>query len=289
MNKTQLRPTANVVISKSTAKDFIQNVQPSLENLIAKFYEISPTSSEYTGYTANIGLGDFFNQFMCQTCEPTAMLGFISPQNGKTPHHFTTKNSSNSSSPSGGGGQSSENDLGNSEIMGTAVFKYDKLVGELSSEETLYHLLLRNDIESCHISIPHFDEHQQYLDLYVYHKSKPKIKVEFINGTPFIHVDLNLETKILSLDDTLVNMSEKTLQKVSLLANQYIQTQIERFLYRTSTEFQSDIVGFGKYALSHFSTTQEFESYQWTENYKNSFFDVTVSTNVQSAFLLSGK
>lgn len=76
MNKTQIRPSCNVIISKSTAKDFIKNIQPSLENLIAKFYEISPTSSEYTGYTANIKLGDFFNQFTCQTCEPTAMLRF---------------------------------------------------------------------------------------------------------------------------------------------------------------------------------------------------------------------
>lgn len=73
-NKVQVRPDANIIVSKCKAKDFIQNTQPTLENLVAKYYEIAPLSSEYTGYTANIMLRDFFNQFSCLTCEPVAML-----------------------------------------------------------------------------------------------------------------------------------------------------------------------------------------------------------------------
>ncbi len=74
MNKVQLRPDANIIISKCLAKDFIQNTQPNLENLIAKYYEIVPISSEYTGYTANTTIGDFFNRFVCTTYEPCAIL-----------------------------------------------------------------------------------------------------------------------------------------------------------------------------------------------------------------------
>lgn len=74
MNKVQIRPDANIIISKCLAKDFIQSAQPKLENLVAKYYEIAPISSEYTGYTANTKIGDFFNQFTCTTCQPTAIL-----------------------------------------------------------------------------------------------------------------------------------------------------------------------------------------------------------------------
>lgn len=74
MNKVQIRPDTNIIISKCQAKDFIQKNQPNLENLVAKYYEIAPISSEYTGYTANTTLGDFFNQFTCNTCQPTAIL-----------------------------------------------------------------------------------------------------------------------------------------------------------------------------------------------------------------------
>lgn len=292
MNETQIRPSCNVIISKSTSKDFIKNVQPSLENLIAKFYEITPTSSKYTGYTANIQLGDFFNQYACQTCEPTAMLGFVDTKDGKSPNNFTTENSSSSSGSSGSSSQSGGQASGtnkNSEIMGLAVFKSDTLVGELSAEETLYHLLIQDELESCYISIPRAEVGKNPIDLYIYNKKKPKIKVDIVNGTPFIHLDIKLEAKMLSLDGSYSDISEEKLKEYSTSANQYIKNKIEQYLYRTSTEFQSDINGFGKYARYHFSTMEDFQNYHWIDNYKNSFFDVNVNTNVQSAFLLSGK
>ena len=74
MNKVQLRPDTNVIISISQAEEYIKSVKPSLENLVAKFYETLPRSSEYTGYTANIQLGDFFRTLTCTTCEPVAIL-----------------------------------------------------------------------------------------------------------------------------------------------------------------------------------------------------------------------
>lgn len=289
MNKTQIRPSCNVIISKSTSKDFIKNIQPSLENLIAKFYEITPSSSKYTGYTANIQLGDLFNRYACHTCEPTAMLGFVNTKGGKSPNNFTTENSSSSSGSSSQDGEQSSGNTGNSEIMGLAVFKSDKLVGELSSEETLYHLLIQNEIESCYISISRAEVEKNPIDLYVYNKKKPKIKVDIVNGTPFIHLDIKLEAKLLSLDGASSNISEEKLKEYSTSANQYIKNKIEQYLYRTSAEFQSDINGFGKYARYHFSTMEDFKNYHWIENYKNAFFDVNVNTNVQSAFLLSGK
>lgn len=77
MNKVQIRPDNQVIISTSTAKEYIESVSPTLENLVAKFYEVLPRSSEYTGYTINAKLGEFFNQLVCKTCEPTATLGSI--------------------------------------------------------------------------------------------------------------------------------------------------------------------------------------------------------------------
>lgn len=74
MNKVQIRPDTNIIVSKCPAKDFIQNTKPSLENLIAKYYEIAPVSSEYTGYTDNVTLGEFFRALNSQVAEPTAML-----------------------------------------------------------------------------------------------------------------------------------------------------------------------------------------------------------------------
>lgn len=74
VNKVQVRPDSNIIISTCSAEEYIKGVSPSLENLVAKFYEILPRSSEYTGFTANLQLGEFFNQIVCNTCEPIAIL-----------------------------------------------------------------------------------------------------------------------------------------------------------------------------------------------------------------------
>lgn len=74
MNKVQVRPDSNIIISTSTAEEYIKSVKPTLENLVAKFYEILPRSSEYTGFTADIKLGDFFNKLESESEEAVAIL-----------------------------------------------------------------------------------------------------------------------------------------------------------------------------------------------------------------------
>jgi len=162
------------------------------------------------------------------------------------------------------------------------------LVGELTAKETLCYLLIRNKIESCNISIPISEENNESVDLYIYNKSSPKIKVHIINGSPFIKLNLNLEAKILSFDSDYNSSLEEKLSEISLSANKYIESTIAEYLYRTSVNLNADINGFGQYALPLFLTREEFDNYKWLENYKDSTFDVTVSTNVTSAFLLGG-
>ena len=63
-------------------------------------------------------------------------------------------------------------------------------------------------------------------------------------------------------------------------AEHYLKYTVTNFLYKTSKELQSDIVGFGKYALSNYLTWEEWENSNWNENYKNSFFNVNVNVSV---------
>ena len=75
MNDTQIRPSAYIVISKCDAKFYIENSKPILENLITKYYDVFPSSSNYTSFTSNSTIGDFFNNLESQTINPTAILG----------------------------------------------------------------------------------------------------------------------------------------------------------------------------------------------------------------------
>ncbi len=285
MNKIEIRPDANVVVSKCDAKDFIENSKPILENLVTKYYEKVPISSQYTGYTANIKLGDFFNRLKCNACESVAILGGI---NTGTSNSFnnsldTFKQSSDKSSDS-----DSEKPEIRSETFGLAVFKNDKLVGELKPLETLSYLIIRNEFKNSTITVPSGSNSDEIIDLYLYQQSDSKVTADIINGSPYFKINVSLNARILSIGDTTSNLTQEKLDSISDSISSYLKETILNYLYKTSKEFGSDITGFGKHILSKFLTQEDFTNYNWSENYKNSFFDVTVNTHVKSEFLLIG-
>lgn len=171
------------------------------------------------------------------------------------------------------------------EGFGTAVFFDDKLVGELSGFETICHLMVMNKFESCTASIPYlYDENHSYIDLRLFKKRNPKIKVEIVNGSPYIFVEIFLQGYGLSLDSDTDYSSEEELKKIDNSAEYYLEAKIKEYLYKTSLDFNSDIDGFGKKAISKYLTIDEWHDSNWLDNYKNSFFEVKVHVNVKSGY-----
>ena len=77
VNNVQIRPTTNIIVSKTDAKSYIENSTTNLEILPTKYYEVFPNASKYTVYSTNSTLGDFFNSLKSNTIEPSAILGGI--------------------------------------------------------------------------------------------------------------------------------------------------------------------------------------------------------------------
>ena len=276
MNDIQVRPSANIVISKCDAKYYIEMSEPNLENIITNYYQIFPNSSEYTGYTADATIGNFFNNLMCNACEAYAILGGIS---SKSNYDGSTDDSIISNHTPVTGTKLSEN-------IGLAVFKNDILVGELNSMETVCFLNLTNSSNAFLISIPNSDKTESYVDLYLIPDKKTKITVNIVNGTPYIKIRCKFKAKVYSMSDNTNYLSKEVLDNLSISCDKYLENQLYSYLYKTSVEFNSDINSFGKYSFYRFSTTKEFENFNWLGNYKNSVFDVNVETIIDSGNLL---
>ena len=82
-------------------------------------------------------------------------------------------------------------------------------------------------------------------------------------------------------------LNQDVLDSISTTCNNYLEDQFTNFLYKTSTTFNSDINGFGVYALSQFRTSSEYDNYNWLAHYKNSTFDVDINTGMESGGLLT--
>lgn len=282
INDTQVRPSANIVVSKCNAKFYMEQTSPELENLISKYYEIFTNSSKYTGFKPDATIGDFFNAIICKTCEPVAILGGIStekPENQGNNHIQENYNVKSNQTPIEG-----EN---GSENIGIAAFKDDKLVGELCALETTTYLAIRNEIDRFLISVPDPDDVNSYTDIYLTPESPPRIDIDTSTSSPYIKLQAKFSGRIYSMSNNSQYLESQTLDNLSQTCNKYLESVFSDYLYKTSKEFKSDINGFGKYALGNFFTTQDYDNYKWCDNYHNAFFDVKIDTSIKSSMLIT--
>lgn len=282
MNDVQIRPSANIVVSKCDASYYIDNSKPVFEPLLTKYYEIFPNSSSYTGYTVNASLGDFFNGLVAPSMQPYAILGGINNQNTQTDTTIDAqKDSSIKANESPLTGEKS------SKNTGVAVFNGGKLVGELNALESLSLLNIVNKISGFFVSIPDPEKENSYLDLYLSPSQKTSISANIINGSPYVKVNCKFSGKVHSMNENSKYLNSDLLQQISDSCNSYLESVFSNYLYKTSLDLKSDINGIGRKALMRFFTIKDFNDYNWNENYKNAFFDVNVDTNITSGNLLT--
>ncbi|MCI8273383.1 MAG: hypothetical protein HFJ55_04805 [Clostridia bacterium] len=111
MNDEQIRPSTNIVISRCSAYDYLDNVKPNLEKLTTKYYDTFETTSKFTGYISNISIGDFYNRLCSKTCDSIAILGGL---NYSARQDDSGDDSSKSSDSQSGSGSSSDDSSGGS-------------------------------------------------------------------------------------------------------------------------------------------------------------------------------
>lgn len=280
-NQVEIRPDSNIIISKSTAKEYIENSKPELENLVAKYYELNLFSQEYVGFTENISISNFFNKLNTTSIEPTAILG-----NGNKLNLPSSDNSKDELDIVAGELPITEYKR-ESENLGIAVFKDDKMVGELTAIETMLHLILTDNFESGIITLNHPLKENSTIDIALYSHKKTNIDAKLINGSPFATIEVFLNSRLLSVDKNSGDFDSDEIKELESLINSYLENAILNYLYKTSKEFESDIDGIGQSLLTKFKNSKEWNNYNWPQNYKNTFFKVHVNTNIKSSFLLS--
>lgn len=283
MNKVEVRPDCNVLVSRCNAEYFLKNSKPVLEKLSARYYEIAPTSSEYTGFTQSITLSEFFSDYTDTFQNCYAILGGI---NSSDTHDASSNEPSIEKDSSNKANETLIQGKSNIENMGLAVFKGDKLVGELTALETICHHMISSSLNSCIINIPSPFEDNKIISLRVRLVKNSKNKAKLVNGSAYITCNIFLEARILTMNENSKYLNNDELECLEKALNSYLTDKIYAYLYKVSKELNSDIDGFGKYLVQNFQTSQEWENFNWLENFKNSFFNVTVDTTIKSGYIL---
>lgn len=281
INDVQFRSDSNIIISKCDAKTYLEYSTPVLDKVSARYYEIAPTSSEYTGYTESITCNEFLSAMTYTSAEPVAVLGSInSSETQKLPSESSNHDSYYTA------GQTPISGEAGVENMGLAVFKDDKFVGELNGLESICHLIISNKLKNAQIRIPSPIENLDYIDLYIETEKQANSSVYITNSTPYIKSKINVNAKMQSMNRNIDLNDETITSKIEKSANAFLEEKIYNYLYKTSKELNADIDQFGLYALKYFYTQDEWENYNWLHHYKDAFFDVEVNVNLRSSYLL---
>lgn len=315
INNEELQPSANIVISTCDAYDYLNNSTPNLEKMTVKYYETFAITSRFTGYISNISIGEFYDLLVTNGPNPTAILGGL---NSTTRQEQAKKQSGSggsqgeSSSSSGGSGSTNSQESSDSsspdsvikpeyltagsssvsgnrgtENIGIAVFKDDRFCGELTAVETICHLLIENNVDSCIVSVDSPIAENEKIELRLTPSKKSKIKTSIENDTPKINIKLSLDADIMTLQNNENYQSKEILDKISNSTKEYMKNQINDYLNKVCKEYGVDIDDFYAKALCHFATIPEWKNFNWEEKIKNAEFDINVDINVISSVLIT--
>ena len=308
MNNEEVRPTTNLVISKCDAYDYLSNSNPNIEKLTIQYYETFSITGRFTGYFSHVTIGEFFNSLSEKSSGSTAILGGLNATARKeNPNNKSDNSSKDDSSNSTNSSELGENEnvvinpenliAGNSSVtgkrgtenFGLAVFNNDVLCGELTAVESICHLLIVNELDSCIISIdnPLLEDEAEKMELLIFPTKKSKINVDIKDDIPHISLKLSLDADIMTINNNIDYEDENVLLKISDSLNKYLKTQLTNYLTKVSKEYGVDIDSFSTKALSHFSTIPEWESFDWNNKFKEAIFDVSTDINVLSTMLIT--
>ncbi len=280
-NNIEFRTDSGIIISKCDAKSYLEYSTPLLDKISARYYEIAPSSSEYTGYTESVTINEFFSAITDNFSEPVAILGSINSAETQTANGTSTDTSAYYTA-----GQTPISGEPGVETMGLAVFNGDKLVGELDGLESICHLIISNKLKNAQIRIPSPIEELDYIDLYLELRKDTKSSVNLVNGSPYITSKIQITAKMQSMNRNIDLKDDTIVSKIETSAKAFLEKHIIDYLYKTSKELNADIDSFGLYGLKYFTTKAEWDDYDWLHHYKDAFFDIDIDVNLRSSYLL---
>lgn len=267
MRMPQVRKGAMVIVAQDTAKKFVQSLQ-SDENLNLMHLQQSIISEAGTsGIFPNFTLDMFYDSLYEQRGAAVVALGMQSDE-AKKPN----SGSAISELP----GYTMVESSIKSELIGSAVFYDDRMVGTLTGEQTRVWCMATGQFGHGEISLPNpFGEGM--LTLKLKQAGPVKTTVNTDGAYPSAQIEVPLNAFLVAYAGT---ENYETLAKKEEIAA-YVQQRLQEDLEEISREFAAwgvDGYSVGKAAAKNFKTQRDWADYQWPKKRKQ--LQVTVTPSV---------
>lgn len=295
-----------ILICEGKAQDFIETFNKNDSINPTSYFDILKNSEEKSGSVKFINLTEFSNLLFTSNATPYAPICKINTKNkensnesqnneedkddnGQESDASSSKNNSNTVDNTASNDENlikQKSDI-NIEIGGTAIFKDEKLVGKLSSDETAFHIMLTSTLKSYNTTLDINNTEDKAINnqtsssnVNITQTGKAKIKVDTNGNRPRIDIKIPLNIVVLDtpageydyLDSNYISNVKKKVIEV-------LDKKMGNYINKIQKEYNTDLDEFYKYSRKNFLTAKEYNEYNFKEKFKdakiNVKFDVT--------------
>ncbi len=165
-------------------------------------------------------------------------------------------------------------------LGGLAVFRKDKLVGELNEEETRGYMMITGRLRRGILVMPNPFEPDKWVSLLI-REANRRVRVKDLGDHPRFEVRLILDMDYGEIQGTTARLVEpKNIKKVEQVAARLVRETAVRVIRRSQEDFKTDIFGFGEMVREKVSPAV-WDRFNWPEAYPQAKIDVTAKVNLR--------
>lgn len=256
-NNSEIRPTANVIVSNTSSVTAMESISNSDENFSAKLYEFIINSVQFTNYSIESEIRNFLYSLESDNASAIATHAII------------------------------KDDI--LQDIGFVAFDGDKMAASFNAPDSIAYSLINNNIESSTITIPDPFYKGKMIDISIIPQKDTKIKIDLVNGYPYVRIKAKFNCNIQSISDAFEYESAENILILEDAINSYLEDITLNFLYKIAHEYNLDIINFRKKLSNKFWTLEDLNKINWKNIYPHSYFKVDIESNVKYSGLLTNE
>lgn len=285
----EFRRNILVMVTRGTARDYLQKNRPSVEENPARWLELMAAHQSLNALVPKSTVHEFLMEEESNSTIPVAALTGLSQ---------TAKQS-----PPAAGGQREQGSgqvvlplftdmaylpgdvprygLNPAEVMGGAVFYGTKMVAELNGDEARLLTMLRGDLRHTYLAQPDPKFPGYYVGVDLRQARNPTVHVAFDGDRPIIDVKVHLEGDITAIQSFWDWTDQQSIPILEQAVDAEMTKRAQALVDRAKKEFHGDPFDFGEHARGLFWTWKDWADYHWNEHFPQAEVIVSVDFKVR--------
>ena len=262
----QYRRDVPVMITEGKASDALR-IQPTLEQNPALYLYTLERLSDYTGYFPSTNVTKMLLAYDALGEEAILPIVHLTPVQGVREE----------------ASQSDVGQLSHVQLSGTALFRNDRMVGELTPNETQVLLLLRGEWTQPAVMVvknPSLGQGGE-VTVEIQEEIPPKIKVIDLQPKPRLRVEIRMDGEIVDQhSSSIITLSEDVLEQIEQEVSRSLINRMEEVIEHLQ-KLGVDSVGFGNYIRGRMLTEEEWMRYRWPEQFPHAEIELRIDIELR--------